>query len=409
MAVQSRGNKSPPPRQGTRNGAQHRQEQAIDNPHAQRHRRVHAHRRDQPAGVVLLELNHRLLAKARYDQTGQQVRGIPETVARCEAPEDRRGRHDKPPHNAPQWSGEEGMHAPVPDHDGGRDDPECKLRRDEPGPIDPLAQHGVHAPHHQKANARPEQRDEQAPPGERPGNIGERGQEHPVDHSHHHGQNGMNAHGQKQERQAELFELAGAHAANSGQDHAREQIDGIPETMAADDSIGQRRDRHHDPAHDSAPHAGGDRVYFRRHSEPIARHAGSQMLDAQTPVRRDRSHLSGNHDRFVDVPATGQQARDPEAQARKSRWPRRPRETPCWRSPPWPAWPGPAPGSEARSSAAASRPRRDLIRSQVSRSLLDHSPLRPPLVVIVAVRAFCSVLSPVAKSIKLIVQTSKPP
>ena len=110
---------------------------------------------------------------------------------------------------------------------------------------------------------------------------------------------------QDQRPQLELLELSLGRAADSRNDHPGQQVDGEPEAMAAEEAVGQRRDGHHQAAHDATLDAGGNRVNLLGKLEPITRHAGPELVDRARPLGDGPGTKRRLDQRFVPVAATG--------------------------------------------------------------------------------------------------------
>ena len=81
--------------------------------------------------------------------------------------------------------------------------------------------------------------------------------------------------------------------------------------MAAKEAVGQGRDGHHHPAHDTTLDAGGNGVNPLRKPEPITRHSGTEMVHRAGPLG-DRPGTQRRLDEwFVPVSLTGQQLPNP--------------------------------------------------------------------------------------------------
>ena len=120
----------------------------------------------------------------------------------------------------------------------------------------------------------------------------------------------MNKNSHNEERQVESLQI---HVRDAGQHHAGQQVDRIPDTVAAEDAVGQRRQRHHQAAEQAALDAGRDGVDLFRQLKAIARPAGMQLLDlARRGNHRFRALFRLDH-RFVMMSATRQQLANPSA------------------------------------------------------------------------------------------------
>jgi len=78
--------------------------------------------------------------------------------------------------------------------------------------------------------------------------------------------------------QAELLELRNAHRAHARHHHRRQYVDGVPDAVAAQNSVEQRRQRHHQSADHATLDPSGEWMHRFRETGPIAGHPWPKLL-----------------------------------------------------------------------------------------------------------------------------------
>src|SRR5208337_4365327 len=120
-----------------------------------------------------------------------------------------------------------------------------------------------------------------------------------------HGEGGVNDNRQDERSPVELFELSCGRAADSRNDHPRQQVDGEPKAMATEQAISQRRERHHQAADNTSPDTGGNRVNLFGKPEPITRQTETELVNRARLFGHGLGTERRLDQRFVPVAPTG--------------------------------------------------------------------------------------------------------
>ena len=182
-------------------------------------------------------VRRRELAQAGHDHPRQQVDRIPDAVAAQQAPRARpASASTAPPDQAADQRRPEGPEDVWPR--GPRPASRCRRRTARAmnhGQSTLPGMHRVDDPHRHEAHRRPEHRHQQPAPGDRPGNGRQRRQQHAVRSGRRPPTSRLNDERDQHQRGGRnCSSSASRHPLHARQDHAGQQVDRIPEAVAAE-------------------------------------------------------------------------------------------------------------------------------------------------------------------------------